>query len=141
VTLTDLASALGYSDKQRLKELAGRHASELAEFGDTLTVSVSVKKGFATRVYEEPTFNPDQAAYLALSSETEQGRACRVRILKAYKSLVAMFEQVMAAAPLAVPTIDYAAIGAVVGASVTSALAPILDRLLGQQSRLPNWLF
>jgi hypothetical protein len=123
VTLTDLALSLGYSDKARLKELAGRHSQELAEFGTTLTVSVV--SGFG-RVTQEPTYNPDQAAYLALSSETEQGRACRVRILKAYKALLAQFEAVVAALPA--PAVDYQAMAQAIGVAVVSALTPLLSR-------------
>jgi hypothetical protein len=104
IRLTDLAQSLEYKDKDKdkdgLKKLAVRNQAELAEFGTIDTVSVV--SGFG-RVTEEPTFNPDQAAYLALSSETATGRACRVRILKAYKSLVAMFEQIVAA-PIVDPT-------------------------------------
>lgn len=131
ITLTDLAEALGYSDKQRLKELAGRHSREIAEFGVTLTVSVTRKVGVAVRKWEEPTYNPEQAAYLALSSETEQGRACRVRILKAYKALLALFEQAIAA-PLAPPAIDYQALASVVATTVSVAMAPLFAQLAGK---------
>lgn len=93
VTLTQLAEKLGYVDKARLKELAHRHAQEISEFGDTPTVVVPVKAGFTTRQVEELTFNPDQAAYLALSSETPQGRAYRVRIVKGIKALAKLVEQ------------------------------------------------
>lgn len=94
ITLTDLAGALGYTEKARLKDLANRHTPELAEFGISTTVVVMTQRGNGAQVpVGEPTFNPDQAAYLALSSETPQGRACRVRILKAYKALLAEFEQ------------------------------------------------
>lgn len=134
VTLTDLAKALGYSDRQRLKELAARHVQELAEFGETFTVSVSVRQGFTTRQIDEPTYSPDQAAYLALSSETEQGRACRVRILKAYKALLAMFEQVVNQPP----AFDVNAIAGVIGAAVVGAMAPLLERLLGPKPAPQN---
>lgn len=97
IPLTELATKLGYSDKAQLKLLASRHAQEIAEFGETFTVKVSVKQGFTNRIVNEPTYNPDQAAYLALSSETPQGRSCRVRIIKAYKSLLAMFARTVAA--------------------------------------------
>lgn len=99
IRLTDLAVALGYSDKKDLKELAARHAQEISDFGETGTVRVSVRQGFTSREFDEPTYNPEQAAYLALSSETKQGRACRVRILKAYKELLARFEQTVTAQP------------------------------------------
>lgn len=105
IRLTDLANALGYSDKQSLLRLAERNASQMSELGETATVAVSVRQGFTSREVQEPTYNPDQAAYLALSSETEKGRACRVRILKAYKALVAMFEQIVQA-PTEVQTRD-----------------------------------
>lgn len=94
VRLSDLAHSLGYADRSKLKQLADRHAQELAEFGSSATVAVLVsREGRGSVVVYEPTYNPDQAAYLALSSETPQGRACRVRILKAYKALLAEFEQ------------------------------------------------
>lgn len=97
ITLTELAKRLGYSDKSKLKQLAERHASELAEFGISATVAVMSQRGNGAVVQlQEPTYNPDQAAYLALSSETEAGRACRVRILKAYKALLGLFEEVAA---------------------------------------------
>jgi hypothetical protein len=47
----------------------------------------------------------EQATYLALASETPQGRASRVGIIKAYKELLAQFERVVTQ-PLA---IDYQA--------------------------------
>lgn len=92
VRLSDLAHSLGYADRSKLKQLAERHAQELAEFGVAATVAVTVMGRFG-QVIHEPAYNPDQAAYLALSSETPQGRACRVRILKAYKALLSEFEQ------------------------------------------------
>lgn len=97
VTLTHLAEKLGYVEKARLKDLANRHAAELSEFGDTTTVVVSVKCGLFDRNVEEPTFNVEQAAYLALSSETPVGRASRVAIIKAHKALLEAFR------PAAVP--------------------------------------
>ncbi len=123
ITLTHLAEKLGYSDKSKLKQLAERHAKELAELGSSATVAVLVHRESRGSVsVQEPTYNPDQAAYLALSSETEQGRACRVRILKAYKALLAMFEQV-ASAPQPTPaTIDYQAMGTAMGTVVASAV-------------------
>ncbi len=51
-----------------MKQLAGRHAQEIAEFGVTLTVSVTQKVGVATRTWDEPTYNPDQAAYLGVAA-------------------------------------------------------------------------
>lgn len=97
VTLTHLAAQLGYSDKSKLKQLAERHASELAEFGVAATVAVTVPGRFGQTI-QEATYNSDQAAYLALSSETSVGRACRVRILKAFKALMAEFERPLSTA-------------------------------------------
>jgi hypothetical protein len=96
ITLTELARKLGYSSRERLKELAERHETELSELGDTLTVSLSVKCGFSYRLVEEPVYLVEQATYLALASETPQGRASRVGIIKAYKELLAEFERVVA---------------------------------------------
>lgn len=93
ITLTELARKLGYNDKSMLRRLADRHASELSEFGDTVTVTVSVKCGLFDRNVEEPTYNVEQAAYLALSSETPIGRASRVAIIKAHKALLEGYRQ------------------------------------------------
>lgn len=97
VTLTDLAEALGYERKSTLGELADRHRENLNEF-DTIR-TVSIVSGFG-RVTEEPTYNVDQAAYLALSSETAVGRACRVRIIKAYKALLAEYAKLVMPKPM-----------------------------------------
>ena len=101
VRLTDLAEALGYKDKDGLKKLAARNASELADFGTADTVSVV--SGFG-RVTQEPTFNPDQCIVLGLASKTEVGSKMRVRMLKAYKTLLAMFEQVVTSPAVIDPT-------------------------------------
>jgi hypothetical protein len=54
-----------------LKRLAERHAPELAEFGVSATVAVSIEGGKGSvRYVQEPTYNADQAAYLALSRPT-----------------------------------------------------------------------
>lgn len=99
VTLTDLAEALGYADKHGLKQLADRNRELVNEFGVVHTVSVTVPGRFG-QVVEEPTYNPDQAAYLALSSETAVGRACRVRIIKAYKALLAEYAKLVMPKPM-----------------------------------------
>lgn len=93
ITLTELSKKLGYSEKARLKDLAIRHASELSEFGDATTVVVSVKCGLFDKLIEEPTYNVEQAAYLALSSETPVGRASRVAIIRAHRALMDAYRQ------------------------------------------------
>jgi hypothetical protein len=88
ITLTELSKKLGYLDKDTLRQLAGRHSQEIAEFGETFTVKVSIKRGPVTCEIDEPTYNVEQAAYLALSSETSVGRASRVAIIKAHRALM-----------------------------------------------------
>lgn len=90
VSLTDLASALGYHDRGAFRELAHRHRGNLKEFGEVRTVSLSVVGSHVPRTIQEPMYTADQAAYLALSCDTSVGRACRVRIIQAYKALQAL---------------------------------------------------
>lgn len=92
VMLADLACSLGYTNKRSLKDLSDRHIKELNDFGVVRTMLTTVEGRFG-QVLEEPIFNPDQAAYLALASDTPQGRTCKVRILKAYKALLIEFEK------------------------------------------------
>jgi hypothetical protein len=93
VSLSDLARYLGYANKQSLERLADRNAAELAEVGEIATVAISVQRGAVTYQALEPAYNPDQCILLGLASQTEIGRAIRVRILKACKALLAEFEQ------------------------------------------------
>ena len=104
VRLTDLAETLGYENRQGLDRLAERNDKELREFGQIDTVSIWVKGGVAPRRIEEPTFNPDQCIVLGLASKTEVGSKMRVRMLKAYKTLLAMFEQVVTSPAVIDPT-------------------------------------
>jgi len=74
ITLVHLAAKLGYANKKDLKALAERHSKELNDFGSLRTVRVYASDGLNR---EHPidvlVFNPDQAAYLALSSPHSKG--------------------------------------------------------------------
>ncbi len=94
VSLTDAAVLLGYPDKDTLRQLAGRHSQEIAEFGETFTVKVSVRQGFTNRIFDEPAYNFDQFVLLGLSSKTETGMRIRVWLLKSFNKLLAGFEQI-----------------------------------------------
>jgi hypothetical protein len=135
ITLTELARSLGYSDKNDLKALAKKYTEELSSFGDSRSVRVSVKCGIFDKWLKEPTYNPDQAAYLALSSETEQGRACRVRILKAYKALLSMFEQVVKQTPA---SIDIQAMATTIATAVSLAVVRSMHELVPRRRTAPR---
>jgi hypothetical protein len=92
ITLTELARKLGYGDKDTLRQLASRHSQELAELGGNFTIKVPCKAGArGWTTVDEPTYSVEQGTYLALASETPQGRASRVGIIKAYNQLLAEF--------------------------------------------------
>lgn len=134
VSLSHLAERLGYSDKCQLKDLAKRHASNLAEFGETLTARVSwpMPNG-GLKWVDEPMYNEGQAGYLMTESGTAEASRQKVKFIKAAIELrrqIASGQVVAAQSPSA---LDYRELASVVGMAVAAAMTPIVAQLRPRQ--------
>lgn len=91
VSLTDLARLLGYKEKARLKDLATRHAEQLAELSgnhETFTVNVSVQRGPVKFDTTEMAFNQPQVMYLVGHADTPNAKALSVQYVKGFFMLL-----------------------------------------------------
>ena len=87
ITSELLASKLGYAKRQQLEELANRHAEYLNDLGVVLTISMTGVVGVATRTWDVPLYNLEQAKYLIHKSELPTANRLTVQLIKAHKEL------------------------------------------------------